>query len=214
MLEQVVFPHPQDAFASTSDRIDVYGVDLDDSDAESADGEDLDNETERVRRTCALHVATFLATRDRSGVLTLLVSLKPTHRGMLVEELVDAALTGGDTSDAYAVGSLLFSALSADYNEAEYLVAGLRTQLASLEDTMLDVPHAPHLLACMLHATGLAFDDLDSLVKQALEGHAQPLSALLSELQSMRDSSEDSSEGKLLADDTSRRNRFERDSSP
>lgn len=214
MLEQVVFPRPQDAFGSTSDRVDVYGVDLDDSDAESADGEDLDNETDRVRRVCAAQTAAFLATRDRSRVLTLLVSLKPVHRGLLVQELVEAALSGGDAGDASAVGSLLSTALNSDYNDAESLLEGIQTQIALLEDTMLDVPRAPHLFACLLHATGLALDELEHVAKHALQACPQSLATLLAELQVLRDSSESDAEGQVAVDSTSRRNRFERGASP
>ena len=210
MLEQVVFPRPHDAFSSTHDRVEVYGVDLDDSDAESAADEDPEVDSDRIRRACSLHAITFITNRDISQVESLLQTLRPAHRHLLVEEFVMVALQEDDVGDAFVMGSLFSSPVFSELcMEANSLFEGLTVQLSSIEDTSLDVPHALRLMAHLLQGTDLPFHSIEHMIARSLAEHIAISNALLAEIRILQDS-DPSTDAQESTDDNTRRNRFER----
>lgn len=211
MLEQVVFPRPHDAFSSTRERIEVYGIDLDDSDAGSVAAEEEELEEDRVRRTCSTCATTFLTKRDEAPVRYLFQMLRPTHRTLLVEELITAVLHGNDTSDATAVGMMLASvATTGIFDEDDSFTDGLNVQLAWLEDTSLDAPRAPQLAAALLYGAGFSMQAIESMAARSIPSSSPILATLLSETRVLHDSPDVTSDAQENASEDPRRNRFER----
>ncbi|KAJ3551926.1 hypothetical protein NM688_g4430 [Phlebia brevispora] len=205
MLEQVVFPRPQDAFSSIRERVEVYGVDLDDSDAGSIGEEEEELEDDRVRRTCMSCATTFLLKHDVSAVQSLFGILRPIHHTVLVQEFITAALHGNDVADAATVGSIL-SAIAGDS-----LLSALTAQLVWLEDTTLDVPRAPQLMASLLHGAGLNLPGVEQMATQVIPSSSPILQSLLTGMRVLQDSPDSTTDTQDHSLEGRRLNRFERD---
>lgn len=186
----------------------MYGVELDDSETDSVDAEESYVEEERIRHTCSQCAITFLANHDQSQVQTLIEALKPSHRYILVQEFLTAALHGNDSGNAFSIGSLLSSVtLGESPFEGSILISGISAQLAGLEDTSLDAPHAPHLMASLLQGTGVNSRSLELMVERSIPESSPTLPTLLAEMRILQDCSDNETD----TQEESRRNRFERD---
>ncbi|KAF7799900.1 hypothetical protein EIP86_011142 [Pleurotus ostreatoroseus] len=213
MLEQVVFPRPHDAFSSTRDRIEVYGIDLDESDVGSVGGEEEELEEDRIRRTCSACATVFFTKRDEAPVRYLFQMLRPTHRAILVEEFITTALHENDPGDAMAVGSMLSAiATTGLFDEDNSLTDGLNVQLAWLEDTSLDAPRAPQTMAALLYGAGFSSQVIENMAKRSIPSSSPILATLLSESRVLHDSPDVTSDTQDNGSDDRRRNRFERGS--
>ena len=166
---------------------------------------------DRVRLTCSLHAEAFIVSHDRASTVSLLQALRPHHRTILVQELIRVAIHSNDTSDAFAVGSLLSSRIVDGLcNEGDSLHGGLKEQLAWLEDVVLDVPHAPRLLAYILQGIGFSLKLVEQMVIGSLPSGHHLVGALLTEMKNLQDYSDSTTDGQDSVDEGYRRNRFER----
>ena len=179
--EEIVYPQPQDAFSSTRQRTEVYGLDSESSDTESLlDQEDtLEDSTdtsveetqtkvddvaeepsvdeERLRRTCRTEAREDVLRRNPNRAVRFLELLRPHHRYIFVSNLLSAVFSFGDEEDAAFVASMFSSneIRSLCYGGCDAFIEGFKPEIAVLEDTTIDVIQAYSMMALMLHATGL-----------------------------------------------------------
>ncbi len=212
MLDQVLYPQPHDAFSSTRERIEVYGIDLE-SDTESMSGADEPVRTSQLSHACRECVRAFLYNRDCSYIETHMRGLKPSQRPILIRELISSALHGNDFTDAFSIGSLFairsIRCLFTGFPDA------FEAELNLLADTTLDVPHASSLMAVVLNGTGLDKQVLETIISRSLAQDDALREHLLGEVKLLQEHSDSGTDfqpdDESPEDETHRKNRFERD---
>ncbi|KAH8087845.1 hypothetical protein BXZ70DRAFT_910133 [Cristinia sonorae] len=156
ILDQVLYPRPHDAFSSSLLRSEIYGIDVSDT---------VGSDTSSVAETPgASYISSndnqyntrqFLLTRDETAALEYLKVLELDQREVFISSLISAALSLGDVSDAQLVASLFSNHGVRQICEVEVFVNAFAPELSSLQDTIIDVPHATRLLAIMLQGSPL-----------------------------------------------------------
>ncbi len=165
MLDQALYPRPHAAFASVQQRIEVYGLDPNDSDFESAAGDEAELATD-VYHSCLTRARQYILNRQTSSVEQFMQALDREYRSIFISYLVTTTLNSGDASDASFVASL-FSLDSIRYLcDRATFARGFSAEVALLEDTSIDVPQANHLMATMLNGSPLSIDAVEELASK------------------------------------------------
>lgn len=206
LLEQITYPQPRDAFNSSRERIEAYGISTDSDDESLMETDDVD--MDRLLQSCRERAGIFFAKRSHTYATRALQDLRPEHRQYFFRQLISDVLHRHDFSDARLVGSLwLLEDTHFLCEEDHTFLRGLEAELLVLADTVLDVPNACQLLATMLHETPLDVQILESLVWQSVTADSMLRDRLLAELRS-QERFDDAAEVEI--EGGSRRNRFER----
>lgn len=213
----MIYPTPKDAFNSSRERIDAYGIGTphssvsdaaSDSDVSMAD-DSVD--MARLEESCAERSALFFERRVHGFAERALQDLRPEHRHFYLRRLIADVLRGSDTEDARLVGSLWLLESTRELvlaNDA-FLVA-LSAELSALPDTLLDVPHACRLIATIVQETTLDDEMVENVLWQSLPQHEGLRLQILEELRSRAMLELEGVEYSSV-DDESRKNRFERE---
>lgn len=166
MHDQALYPRPHDAFSSTQQRIEVYGLDPNDSDFESAVEDDEGVSTSDIYHTCQTHAKQYILNRQVSEAEQFMRSLNPEYRSIFISYLISTTLNCGDTSDASFVASLFSLDSIRHLCDRSTFVKGFCDEVTHLEDTSIDVPHANHLMATMLYGSPLNVDAVEELASK------------------------------------------------
>lgn len=204
LLDQVSYPQPPDAFNSSRERIEAYGIEPDSDNESAMDTDEVD--MDRLLRSCRERAAIFFAKRSHAYAQRALQDLLPEHRHYFFQELISDVVQRRDGDDARLVGALwLLEDTHQLCQEDHAFLRGLEAELCALQDTIVDVPDACHTIAAILHETPLDVQVLESLVWQAVPAEGGLREKLLGELSTQeRFERSDDVEAEL------RRNRFER----
>ncbi|KAI0918972.1 hypothetical protein AcV5_002012 [Taiwanofungus camphoratus] len=171
MLELALDPEPLDTFNSTQLRTEAYGLDpeLDEQNAlVTTVGELVQSEaTNSLRSSCQEQATSFFMRRKLAPAESFLSTLKPKHRHCFVTSLVSFVLSSSDQANASLV-ALLFSldTVRRLCREENSFVKGFESEVFTLDDTVLDVPHAYQLTVIMLYACGLSQDVVEKLASR------------------------------------------------
>ncbi|KAK7691740.1 hypothetical protein QCA50_005140 [Cerrena zonata] len=171
--DEMVYPQPLDAFSSTRQRIEVYGLD-DGSDVESlseredfaesteetveeAVEEEMSVDEERLRRTCRTEAREDILRRSSIRIQRFFEILKPHHRHIFVSSLLSTVFQFGDEDDATFIAAMFSSDMVRNLcYSCDAFVEGFKPEITVLEDTSIDVLEAYSMMALMLQATGLS----------------------------------------------------------
>ncbi|KAI0079297.1 hypothetical protein K474DRAFT_1592343 [Panus rudis PR-1116 ss-1] len=193
ILDKVVYPQPQDVFASSRQRIEAYGLDSDDSsDAEFSDGAEETGAfaSSQLWVACKEHARYCMLRRDVEPAMHLFQRLRPEHRYVFVSCLVSTVLASGDASDATFAGTVLGNqAIQELCREEEAVTEGFAQELDMLEDTSIDVPKAYILVATILHASALDLSSVETLSSSVLRSRPNVKDKLLDTYLTLRSSS-------------------------
>lgn len=191
MLDQCLYPRPQDVFSSDLQRSEVYGLRDDDDEEDNVTSLPTplmfsSNEPLPVIEQCHKEVKAVFASRDLHRAETFCKSLRTGRRYRFVRSMVSVALTGGDDADANFVATFLSQPTSRNLvDTAGALAKAFEPEVAALEDTVLDVPSAYRLMAIMLSAAALSQEDLEDLASRIIVRENAARERLLDEVASL-----------------------------
>lgn len=163
MLDQALYPRPHDAFGSVQQRIEVYGLDPDDSDFESAAEEEEIQHADDIYSTCQTNSRQYILNRQSSAVEKFVQALEPEHRHILISYLVSTTLESGGASDATFVATLFSLEGIRCLCDRNVFIEGFTSEVALLDDTSIDIPQAYQLMAIMLIGSPLNLDAVEEL---------------------------------------------------
>lgn len=174
--DEILYPQPQDAFSSSRQRIEVYGLDVDDSDLESAD--DLQEDLARILRACDEQARYTIFRRDFIRGVRFFQELRVDDRHLFVSSLLSIVFSSGGFDDAAFIAGLFSRDAIRDlcrYGDA--FIEGFGPSMADLEDICLDVPDAYPMMALMVHSSALSTSvvtDLASLIRPTTSSSSNP----------------------------------------
>ncbi|KAI0776312.1 hypothetical protein BD413DRAFT_265157 [Trametes elegans] len=199
ILDQCLYPRPQDVFTSDIRRSEVYGLhdDLDDEDTTVPPAGILAPPSPpahvyTLSARCREEADLLMASRDLRKAETFCRALPPRSRHRFLRALVSAALSSGNEADANLIATFLSHPQSKTLLRTdETLTKAFEPDIAALEDTALDVPRAYHLVAIMLSAAGLPQASLEDLAARIVVGQNAARDHLLEEVASLGASPDD-----------------------
>ncbi|EIW54496.1 uncharacterized protein TRAVEDRAFT_132644 [Trametes versicolor FP-101664 SS1] len=191
MLDQCLYPRPQDVFSSDLQRSEVYGLRDDDDEEDNVTSLPTplmlsSNEPLPIFEQCHKEAKAVFASRDLRRAESFCKSLRTGRRYRFVRAMVSVALAGGDDADANFVATFLSEPTSRNLvDTAGALAKAFEPEVAALEDTVLDIPSAYRLMAIILSAAALSQEDLEDLASRIIVRENAARELLLDEVASL-----------------------------